>query len=159
MEKILEILKENARTPVEQIARRLGRDEEMVRQQIRKLEDDRIILGYRAVLDPEKSGDELVMAIIEVRLTPQRDTGFDAIAQRIHKFPEVKTCYLMSGDYDLHVMVEGRSLREVAAFVSERLATIEHVSGTATHFILKKYKEFGVTIHESERMTRLAVSP
>jgi DNA-binding Lrp family transcriptional regulator len=159
MEKILEILKKEGRVSPEEIAIRLGRDLATVEKQIKQLEDGKVILGYQAVVNPEKTEDEIIMAIIEVKLTPQRDTGFDAIAQRIYKFPEVRTCYLMSGSYDLHVIVEGKSLREVAAFVSERLATIEHVSGTATHFILKKYKDFGFIMHEAEKPERLVVSP
>jgi len=159
MNKVLEILRNNARTPAEQIAKRLGRTTAEVEAQIKTLEEDRVILGYRAMLNPEKAEDDLVMAIIEVKLTPQRDTGFDAIAERIYKFPEVKTCYLMSGSYDLHVIVEGKSLRDVAAFVSNKLATIDHVSGTVTHFILKKYKDSGVLMDEAERVERLAVTP
>lgn len=159
MEKVLEVLQENARLSTAEIARRLGRTEEEVAAQVEKLEKEKYILGYRAVVNPEKCEDDTVMAIIEVRLTPQRDTGFDAIAQRIAKFPEVRNCYLMSGAYDLHIIVEGKSLREVAGFVSEKLAPQEQVSGTATHFILKKYKDYGVKTHETEQMDRLAVSP
>ncbi|MFP4380195.1 MAG: Lrp/AsnC family transcriptional regulator [Candidatus Sumerlaeia bacterium] len=159
MEKVLQILKEDARTNAEEIAKRLNRDVETVKAQIKELEEKKVILGYQPILNPELTEDELIMAIIEVRLTPQRDTGFDAIARRIYNFPEVKTCYLMSGTYDLHVIVEGLSLREVAAFVSERLSTIENVSGTVTHFILKKYKDFGVIMQEGEKVERLAVSP
>lgn len=159
MKKILQILQENARTPVSQIALRLGRTEDEVNSAIEKFEREKIILGYRAVMNPEKNDNGLVIAIIEVKLTPQRGSGFDAIARRIYKFPEVKTCYLISGDYDLHVVVEGNSLNEVASFVSERLATIEHVSSTATHFILKKYKDFGVMMSEVDQPERLPVTP
>lgn len=159
MDKVLDILRKEARASAEDIASRLGISPEEARAAIKALEDQNIILGYQAVVNPEKIEEESVQAIIEVRLIPMRDTGFDAIAQRIYKFPEVRTCYLMSGSYDLHVIVEGASLREVARFVSEKLATIEGVSGTATHFILKKYKEFGVAMQEAEKLDRLAVAP
>jgi DNA-binding Lrp family transcriptional regulator len=159
MDKVLKILRSEGRASAEDIAKRLGHTTEEVSAKIKKLEDDQVILGYQALINPDKAHDERVLAIIEVRLIPMRDTGFDAIAQRIYKFPEVRTCYLMSGSYDLHVIVEGMSLREVARFVSEKLATIEGVSGTATHFILKKYKEFGVSMQETERVERLAVAP
>lgn len=159
MEKILQILRQDARAPVEQIAKRLGRTVEQVEEQIAQLERDRVILGYRAVVNPEKCDDDLIIGIIEVTLTPERGTGFDAIAKRIYKFPEVQLCYLLSGAYDLLVIVEGKSLKEVAAFVAERLSTLEHVSGTATHFILKKYKDFGVVTQDVEQQNRLAVSP
>ena len=159
MERLLSILRQEARTPVEQIAKRLGRTVPEVEAQIRQLEKDRVILGYQAILNPEKCEDGLVIGIVEVKLTPERGTGFDAIAERIYKFTEVKLCYLVSGNYDLLVILEGRSLKEVAAFVSERLACLEHVSGTTTHFILKKYKDFGVIMSEAEQVERLAVSP
>lgn len=156
---ILQILRENARTPISQIAARLGKPEHEIAAALKKFEDDKVILGYQAIVDPEKSENGLVIAIIEVKLTPQRGTGFDAIARRIYKFPEVKVCYLISGDYDLHVVVEGNSLKEVASFVSERLATIDHVSSTATHFILKKYKDFGVALQGGDDDDRLPVTP
>ncbi|HNY25885.1 MAG TPA: Lrp/AsnC family transcriptional regulator [Candidatus Sumerlaeota bacterium] len=159
MDVILEILKENARTPNEQIAKRLGRTPEEVERQIAQLEKERVILGYQAIVHPEKCEDNLVTGIIEVKIAPQRGSGFDSIAQRIYKFPEVKLCYLLSGAYDLLVIVEGHSLKEVAAFVSERLSTLEHVSGTATHFILKKYKDFGVIMQDVETQERLPVIP
>ena len=159
MEKILEILRQNARTPVDQMAKRLGRTVEQVESQIAQLERDRVILGYRAVVNPERCDDDLIIGIIEVQLTPERDTGFDAVAKRIYKFPEVQLCYLVSGAYDLLVLVEGKSLKEVAGFVAERLSTLEQVRGTATHFILKKYKDFGVVTQDVEHQDRLAVSP
>lgn len=157
--RILNILRENARTPLDQIAKRLGLTVEDVARRIDAMEKDRTIMAYQAVLNPAQVEEDVVMGIIEVKLTPQRGTGFDTIAQRIYKFPEVKTCYLLSGAHDLHVVVEGRSLNEVAAFVSERLATIDHVASTATHFILKKYKDFGVVMQELDQAERLAVSP
>jgi len=159
MDKILQILHENARTSASEIAKRLGLAEAEVAAAIEKFEKEKVVLGYQAIMNPEKCEDGLVIAIIEVKLTPQRGTGFDAIARRIYKFPEVKVCYLISGDYDLHVVVQGASLKEVASFVSEKLATIDHVSSTSTHFILKKYKDFGVMMHGAEDNDRLAVTP
>ena len=159
MDDILQILHENARTPVSQIAKRLGRTEKDVEEAIQKYEADKVILGYQMIANPEKAENGMVIAIIEVKLTPQRGTGFDAIARRIYKFPEVKTCYLISGGYDLHVVVEGKSLHDVASFVSERLSTIDHVGSTATHFILKKYKDFGVAMSVNEDDERLAITP
>lgn len=159
MDDILKLLKSDARLSAAQIAQRTGRSQDEVVAAIAKLEKDKVILGYQAILDPERSEDGLVRAIIEVKIAPERGTGFDAIAERIYKFPEVRTCYLMSGAYDLHVIVEGASLKEVAGFVSQRLATIEHVTSTATHFILKKYKDFGVVMHDTETQERLAITP
>ena len=159
MDELLNILRTDARAPVEQMAKRLAREPREVEAQIRQLEKERVVLGYQAILNPEKCEDGLVIGIVEVKLVPERGRGFDAIAERIYKFPEVKLCYLVSGNYDLLVILEGRSLKEVAAFVSQHLACLEHVSGTTTHFILKKYKDFGVIMHEAEQTERLAVSP
>lgn len=157
--RVLDILRTDARASVEAIARRLGASEEAVRSEIEQLENSRTILGYQAIINPEKLDEEPCVGIIEVRVKPERDKGYDAIAAQIYRFPEVKLCYLLSGAYDLLVFVEGPSLKAVSLFVTQKLATIEFVSGTTTHFILKKYKEFGVSISGDERVDRLAVSP
>ena len=126
---------------------------------LKKYEADRVILGYRAVLDPDKTGNGGVRAVIEVRITPERDGGFDRIAARVARYPEVVSCQLMSGGYDLLITVEGPDLKQVATFVAEKLSTIQGVISTATHFQLKTYKEAGVLFLEDERAERLAVSP
>src|SRR6185295_3945891 len=118
-----------------------------------------IILGYRTILNEEKLGVDTVRAVIEVKITPEREGGFDRLAQRIAKYDEVKSCYLMSGAYDLLVIVEGDSLRKVATFVSEKLATVQGVISTATHFMLKPYKEQGILMAKEQNSERLAVSP
>ena len=156
---VLQLLRSEARLSAGEIAERLGMTRQAVEAEIKRLEQEKIILGYRAVIDPEKVGKETVVAIIEVKVSPQRDVGFDAIARRIYKFPEVRSCYLVSGAYDLLLLVEGESLRQVASFVAEKLATLDHVLSTTTHFQLRKYKEAGVLVHEEEGIERLAVSP
>lgn len=157
-EEILEILSEDSRTPVEKMAIMLGRPEAEITQAISELEQDLIILKYSAHINREKADHDLVEAVIEVRVTPQRDRGFASIARRIYNFEEVRAVYLMSGGYDLQVQVEGHSLREVAFFVAEKLSTIEGVLSTATHFVLKKYKADGV-IMDDEVDERLVISP
>jgi DNA-binding Lrp family transcriptional regulator len=159
MDEILKLLSKNARMPLEEIATRLDMKVEDVAAKIEQYEKDKVILGYQAVLNAEKIEDDAVTGIIEVKLSPQRGTGFDAIAERVYKFPEVQLCYLISGDYDLLVIVEGKSLKDIAAFVSQRLSTLDHVHSTATHFILKKYKDFGTIMSDTERQDRLAVAP
>ena len=126
---------------------------------IKALEDDQVVLGYRAVLNEEKLDREAVRAVIEVKITPERGGGFDRLAERIAKYAEVQSCYLMSGGYDLLVVVEGRNLREVATFVSEKLATIQGVLSTATHFLLRPYKEQGILMKREQNEERLAVTP
>ena len=126
---------------------------------ITRLEEDGVILGYQAIVDPQKVARDRVTAVIEVKLTPEREGGFDKMAERIARFPEVQGCYLMSGGYDLLVIVEGRTLNEVAGFVSEKLATIKGVVGTGTHFRLKAYKENGVELKREAGPQRLAVAP
>lgn len=159
IKKILDILQKEARMPAEKIATRLGVRAEEVAETIEKLEKDHVILGYKAIINPEKSTSELIHSFIEVQVTPQRDKGFDDVAERLYKFPEVKTLYLMSGGYDLLLIVEGKTLLEVAQFVSEKLAVLEGVRGTRTHFLLKKYKEDGVIFKEQPEHQRLPVSP
>lgn len=141
MLEILRLLEEDGRLSVEQIAERTGKAIAEVRQIIKQAEDEEIICKYKAVINWEKVAEEdSTTALIEVRVTPQREYGFDAIAQRIMGFPEVRTLYLLSGSYDLHVVVTGKDLREVANFVTTKLAALETVLSTTTHFVLKRYK-------------------
>lgn len=156
---IIEILRDDARTPAEQIAVMTGRSEEEVRAVIRSLEAQKIILKYPALINWDKLDEEQVEAVIEVRVTPQRDEGFDAIAERIYRFEEVSSVYLMSGGYDLMVQVKATTMKQLAFFVSEKLSTLEHVLSTATHFVLKKYKSEGVIFEEDHQDSRLVVSP
>ncbi|MCD8138183.1 MAG: Lrp/AsnC family transcriptional regulator [Planctomycetaceae bacterium] len=143
MDEILEILEKNGRQTPAEIAAMLGRDEADVRAAIKKLEDDHVIAAYTALVNWEKTDLDRVTALIEVKVTPQRDRGFDKVAERIYSFPEVKACYLMSGGFDLTVVIEDKTMKEVALFVAEKLAVIPDVNSTATHFILKKYKDKG----------------
>ena len=138
---ILKLLENDCRHTPEQIAAMLGASEAAVSAAIAELEADKTILGYKAMVDWDKTGEEIVTALIEVKVTPQRGDGFDRIAERIYQFEEVESMYLMSGAYDFTVIISGRTLKEVANFVSARLSTIDGVIGTATHFILRKYKE------------------
>lgn len=158
-QKIVEILERNALTPHEDIAKMLGLRPEDVTTEIARLEAEGIILGYQAVISREKWDTDMVTAVIEVKITPERGGGFDRIAERIAKFEEVQTCYLMSGGYDLLVTVEARSLREVAAFVAEKLSTVGAVQSTATHFRLKTYKENGMFHSFEHTPERLPVTP
>ncbi|MBQ1877058.1 MAG: Lrp/AsnC family transcriptional regulator [Selenomonas sp.] len=159
MRELLELLEQDARRPVSELAPILKKSEYEVEQDIRKLEKDKVILAYNTLIDWEKFGDDHVTAMIEVNLTPEREVGFDAIAERIYRFDEVRTVYLMSGSFDLMVIIEGKSLREVANFVAKRLSTIDGVTATRSHFMLKPYKKDGVIIHDEERDRRLVVSP
>lgn len=151
MEEILEILEENSKYTDEQIAVMTGKTVEEVREAIQDFEEKSIIAGYTTLINWENTGKETVTALIEVKITPQRGVGFDKVAERIYKFPEVKACYLMSGGFDLTVIVEGKTMKEVALFVSQKLAVQKYVLSTATHFILKKYKDYG-TIFKSKQI-------
>ena len=144
MDEILEILEKNGRQTPAEIAAMLGKSEAAVRDAIRKYEEDHVITAYTALVNWEKTDHERVTALIEVKVTPARDRGFDKVAERIYSFPEVKACYLMSGGFDLTVVIEDKTMKEVALFVAEKLAVIPDVNSTATHFILKKYKDNGV---------------
>ncbi len=159
MEKILPLLRHNARTSIADLAKATNLTEAEVAARIRELEEAGVILGYQAIVDPQKLAREVVTSVIEVKITPEREGGFDKLAERIARFPEVQNCYLMSGGYDLLVVVEGRTLQEVAGFVSEKLSTIKGVLSTATHFRLKVYKENGVEICRESSPQRLAVAP
>lgn len=159
MEALIDLLQKNALTPRADIARMLDLTVDQVEAEIARLEHEGIILGYQTIINREKWDTDTVTAVIEVKITPERDGGFDRIAARIAKFEEVKTCYLMSGGYDLLIVVEARSLRGVAGFVAEKLSTIEAVQATATHFRLKTYKENGAFHSMDVAPERLSVSP
>ncbi len=159
MRELLELLEHDARRPVSELASMLHRSEYEVEKQIAELEKDKIILSYNTLINREKLGDDTVTAIIEINLTPQREVGFDAIAERIYRFDEVRTVYLMSGSFDLLVIIEGTSLKEVANFVATRLSTIDGVTATRSHFMLKPYKKDGIIMDDKERDRRLVVSP
>lgn len=160
MDEILEILEKDARTTPEEIAKMLKKKPTSVKEAIKKLEKEGVILKYKAVLNKDlvKDEDSAVRALIEVNIAPQKDVGFDKIAERIYSFPEVTSCYLISGTYDLLLVVEGRNIHTVASFVSEKLACLENIKGTATHFMLKKYKEDGVILKHKEENKRIAIS-
>lgn len=159
MDPLLKLLKSNAHTPVEDLAKELNLTEPEVRKRIAGFEKTGVILGYQAIVDPDKAGNGEVTAVIEVRITPERGGGFDRFANRIAKFEGVQSCYLMSGGYDLLVVVEGKSLREIASFVAEKLSTIKGVISTATRFRLKTYKENGAMLYREKREPKLAVAP
>jgi len=157
MEEILEILEKNNKLSVEEIAVMLGKTVDEVKEAIRRLEEDNVILGYTTLINWEKTRKETVTALIEVKVTPQRGEGFDKVAERIYRYPEVKACYLMSGGFDLTVIIEGKTMKEVALFVAEKLAPLESVLSTSTHFVLKKYKDKGVIFEEKEKDDREAI--
>lgn len=159
MESILELLQQNARLSTAELADRLGWEESKVAERLDSLIADGTILGFHGVIDRDLAGNNNVSALIEVKLTPEREGGFDRLAERIARFDQVTSCYLMSGGYDLSVMVEGPDLREVARFVSEKLSTLEGVISTATHFQLKVYKQSGFLASQDSEDKRLSVSP
>ncbi len=155
---ILKILQNDARTTTEQISTMTGIHGAEVTKDIKQAEKDRIILKYKAIVNWDKVENEQVWALIEVKITPQRDVGFDSIAERIYRFPQTRTVYLLSGAYDLLVLVVGKTMREVADFVSQKLAPLEGVQGTVTHFMLKRYKEDGEIIEGKEEVKRQPVT-
>lgn len=159
MEEILRILeKNNNSSKKDNIAKMLGRPEEEVNSMIEKMEKEKIIVGYKTIVNWDKTDREVVNALIELKITPQRGEGFDRVAERIYKYPQVKSLYLMSGGYDLAVLVEGKTMKEVALFVAQNLATMESVLSTATHFMLKKYKEEGIVFEDNEKDTRQVIT-
>ena len=158
IKKILQILENDARTTPEQIATMTGMTEVEVRTIIEEAERDRAIVKYKTMIDWNKVGEEQALALIEVRLSPQMEVGFDAIAERIYHFPQVRSAYLVSGAYDLAVLVAGKTVHEVAAFVIEKLAPLEGVQGTVTHFLLKRYKEDGEILVSGEEDKRLPLT-
>ncbi len=153
---ILDAISRNSRFSTEDLAAMLAVDEETVKKEIKEMEDANVICGYPTLINWEMTDCEKVTALIEVKVTPQRDMGFNKVAERIYRFEEVESVYLMSGDFDLTVIIQGKSMKEVARFVSEKLSTLEYVNSTATYFVMKKYKEYGHIMsnekHESERM-------
>lgn len=152
---ILKYIEKKSKVELSELAILLGTDEVTIANEIAEMEKEKIICGYHTLIDWDKAGVETVTALIEVRVTPQRNQGFDRIAERIYNYPEVNAVYLISGGYDLLVTLEGKTLKEVSQFVSEKLSTVDCVISTATHFILKKYKDHGTILvkkAESERM-------
>jgi DNA-binding Lrp family transcriptional regulator len=159
MDPLLKLLEEHALRSPEELSKMLNVPADQVQRRIKQYEDDKVILGYKAVINDDKVDTDLVKAVIEVKVQPEREGGFDRIAKRLAKFDEVTSLFLMSGGYDLLIFVEGRSLREVAQFVAEKLATLEGVTSTSTHFMLKTYKEQGVMMEGGEEFEQLKVSP
>ncbi len=157
LKEILKILEGDARTTTKQIATMTGTSTDEVAKLIKKAEAERTILKYKTMINWDKVGDERIWALIEVKITPQRDVGFDSIAERIYRFPQAHTVYLVSGTYDLAVLVIGKSMHEIADFVTQKLAPIEGVQGTATHFLLKRYKEDGEILEGGEGTKRQPV--
>jgi len=160
MDEILEILEKDARTTPEEIAKLTRRKVSDVTKAIKKYEKEGLIIKYKAVINKELIKDENseVRALIEVNIVPQKDVGFDHVAERIYRFPEVSSCYLVSGTYDLLLVVEGKNIHTVSRFVAEKLSPMENVRGTVTHFLLKKYKEDGIILEHKEENKRIAIS-
>jgi DNA-binding Lrp family transcriptional regulator len=160
MDEILEILEKDARTTPEDIGKMLKKKSKDIKDAIKKYEKDGVILKYKTVLNKDlvREEESRLRALIEVSIVPQKDVGFDKIAERIYSFPEVSSCYLISGTYDLLVIVEGKNIHTVSNFVAEKLSCLENVRGTTTHFLLKKYKEDGVILKHREENKRIAIS-
>jgi DNA-binding Lrp family transcriptional regulator len=159
MEQIFEILEQNARATPEQISTMVGMPVGEVEKVIKQAEKDGTILKYKSVINWPKLGKEEVWALIEVKVTPQRDVGFDAIAERIYQFPQVYSAYLVSGTYDLAIIVKGKNMHEISSFVTEKLAPLEKVQSTVTHFLLKRYKENGEIFELPKEIGRLPITP
>lgn len=158
-EELLSIIEKNSRIDVKELAVILGVEEVDVMNTLADMEKEGIICGYHTLINWEKTTQEKVNALIEVRVTPQRGQGFDSIAERIYKYPEVHAVYLISGGYDLLVSLEGKSLKEISSFVSDKLSTLESVLSTATHFILKKYKDHGTILSKKNEDEREMITP
>lgn len=158
-EEILGIIEKNSRIDTKELAVRLGITEAAVVEEMEKMENEGIICGYHTMINWEKTTDEKVTALIEVKVTPQRGEGFDSLAERIYKYPQVKSVYLMAGGYDLLITIEGQTIREVSSFVSDKLSTLETVISTATHFILKKYKDHGTIMTAKYNDERMKITP
>jgi DNA-binding Lrp family transcriptional regulator len=157
--RILELIERDARISTRTLANMLGEDEEKIAELMRQMEKDKTILGYGTIINWENIGCEGVTAMIDVKVTPEREVGFNSIAERIYRFPEVRCVYLMSGTYDLSVVVEGSTMKDVARFVTHKLSTLEHVQSTVTHFVLKRYKQDHFIFDEPSEDKRLVVSP
>lgn len=158
-EELLAIVEKNSRIDLGELAVLLGKPEAKVADELAAMEKEGVICGYHTLIDWEKTSNEKVTALIEVRVTPQRGQGFDRIAERIYQYPEVQSVYLISGGYDLMVILEGKSLREISAFVSDKLSTLDTVLSTATHFILKKYKDHGTVLSRKKEDEREMITP
>ena len=158
-EKILTFIEKNSRIDLAELAVILGVDETTVVNELEAMEQEHIICGYHTIINWDKTGVEKVTAMIEVRVTPQRGMGFDKVAERIYDYPEVNSVYLISGSFDLMVTLEGKTLREVSQFVSDKLSTLEYVLSTKTNFILKKYKDHGTVISEPAKDERIMMTP
>lgn len=156
---ILGLIEKNSRIDLRELAVLLGTTEAEIANEVADMEKENIIRGYHTLINWENTSEEKVTAMIEVMVTPQRGVGFDHIAERIYNFSEVKAIYLMSGGYDFLIMLEEKTMRAVSQFVSEKLAPLEEVRGTATHFVLKKYKDHGTVLHEEKQDERMLVTP
>ena len=157
---ILDAISKNSRFSTEDLAAILATEEEVVKKEIKEMEDAKVICGYPTLIDWDQTDCEKVTAVIEVKVTPQRDRGFHKVAERIYRFEEVESLYLMSGGFDLMVNIQGKSMKEVARFVSEKLSTLEYVNSTATYFVLKKYKEHGLVMSKEQRESeRMLITP
>ena len=157
-ERLLSIIEKNSRIDLKELAIRLNKEEIEIVNELQKLEDERIICGYHTLINWEKTDREFVTAQIELRVTPQRGEGFDKVAERIYQYPEVKSVYLVSGGFDIAVTIEGKTMKEVALFVAEKLAPMDNVISTKTHFILKKYKQDGVIFNEEGKDERSVIT-
>ncbi|MCR4937016.1 MAG: Lrp/AsnC family transcriptional regulator [Lachnospiraceae bacterium] len=158
-EDILTTIEKNSRVDVHELSVRLGSEDDVIASEMEKMEEEGVICGYHTMIDWDKTGVDKVTALIEVRVTLQRGQGFDGIAERIYKYPEVKSVYLISGGYDLLVTIEGRSIKEVSSFVHTKLSTMENVLSTSTHFILKTYKDHGTIMTKPEEDERQMITP
>ena len=158
-EKILAIIEKNSRIDLKDLAALLGESEAAVANEIADMEKENIICGYHTMINWDNTGNEKVIALIEVKVTPQRGMGFDKIAERIYQYSEVNSVYLMAGAFDFTVIIEGKTMREVAQFVSEKLSPMDSVLSTATHFVLKKYKDHGTIMYEKPGDERMMITP
>mgnify|MGYP005759979517 FL=1 len=159
MDELLRILdKEQGRIDRSKIAAMLRMDESEVAAKMAEMEKNNVIVGYKTIVNWDKTDSDVVTALIELRITPQRGEGFDKVAKRIYKYPQVRSLYLMSGAYDLAVTIEGKSMKEVALFVAQKLAPMDSIISTATHFVLKKYKEEGIVFEDDEKDTRQVIT-
>ena len=156
---ILNYIEKNSKADLGDLAIMLGTDEVTIANEIQDMEKEQIICGYHTLIDWDKAGSDMITALIEVRVTPQRDQGFDKIAERIYNFPEVTSVYLISGGYDLLITLEGWTLKDVSQFVSDKLAPIDAIMSTATYFILKKYKDHGTIMVPQKKTERMLVTP
>lgn len=158
-QKILAFIEKNSRISIEDLATVLGEDIDAVKTAVMEMEHDKIICGYHTIINWDKIENQKVNALIEVRVTPQRNLGFDRIAEHIYNYPEVESVYLMSGGFDFMVMLEGKTLREVSEFVSSKLSIQESILSTATHFVLKKYKDHGTILAAAPKNERMLITP